>query len=142
MDVHSRLRCQVTTLGKLFTLMSFCYNLVPVAGVMPDGWEANRLASLWPRVADFSGLFTDRLQGHEHGTYFYRRRPGDANPCAKDGFQVLRSAQAATLYVQFVIQCQRLRSRLLLSRWYCRGWTTEMPPWPVFLATCSGVFSQ
>jgi len=34
--------------------------------------------------------------------------------------------QSSGSYVQFVIQCQRLRSRLLLSRWYCRGWTTEM----------------
>ena len=25
------------------------------------------------------------------------------------------------------MECQRLRSRLLLSCWYCRGWTTEMP---------------
>ena len=32
---------------------------------------------------------------------FYRRRPGDANPCAKDGFQVLRSAQAATFNSSF-----------------------------------------
>ena len=40
-------------------------------------------------------------------------------------------AVLSQLYVQFVIQCQRLRSRLLSSRWYCRGWTTEMPSWPV-----------
>ena len=32
--------------------------------------------------------------------------------------------------------------RLLSSRWYCRGWTTEMPSWPVFLPTWSGVFSR
>jgi len=41
-----------------------------------------------------------------------------------------------------VAKCQRLRSRLLLSCWYCRGWTTEMPSWPVFLPTCCGVFSR
>jgi len=37
--------------------------------------------------------------------------------------------QSSGSYVQSVIQCQRLRSRLLSSRchWYCRGWTTEMP---------------
>jgi len=50
--------------------------------------------------------------------------------------------QSLGSYVQFVIQCQRLRSRLLSSRWYCRGWTTEMPSWPVFLPTCSGDSSQ
>ena len=31
------------------------------------------------------------------------------------------ASQCSGSYVQFVIQCQRLRSRLLLSRWYCRG---------------------
>ena len=31
---------------------------------------------------------------------------------------------------------------ILSSRWYCRGGTTEMPSWPVFLPTWSGVFSR
>ena len=48
-----------------------------------------------------------------------QNRPGDANSCAKDGFQVLRSPQAAT-FNRSVIQCKRLRYRLLSSRWYCR----------------------
>ena len=46
------------------------------------------------------------------------------------------ASQSSGSYVQSVIQYQRLHSRLLLSRWYCRGWTTEMPSWPVFLPTC------
>ena len=50
------------------------------------------------------------------------------------------ASQSSGSYVQFVIQCQRLRSRLLLPR--CLAveagrWTTEMPSWPVFLPTCS-----
>ena len=44
-----------------------------------------------------------------------------------------RASQSSGSYVQFAVQCERLRSRLLSSRWYCRGWTTEMPSWPVFL---------
>jgi len=35
------------------------------------------------------------------------------------------ASQSSGSYVQFVIQCQPLLCRLLLSRWYCRGWTTS-----------------
>ena len=48
--------------------------------------------------------------------------------------------QSSGSYVQFVIQCQQLCSRLLSYRWYCRRWTTKMPSWSVF--TCSGDSSQ
>jgi len=50
--------------------------------------------------------------------------------------------QSSGSYVQFIIQCRRKRTRLSSSRWYCRGWTTEMPSWPVFLPTCFGDSSR
>jgi len=37
------------------------------------------------------------------------------------------ASQSSGSYIQSVIQCKQLCSRLLLSLWYCRGWTTEMP---------------
>jgi len=38
--------------------------------------------------------------------------------------------------------CQRLRSRLLSSYWYYRGWTTEMPFWSLFRPTFFADFSR
>jgi len=61
-------RCQVTTLGKLFTHVplppSMQYNLVPVAGQRrpATGKVTVGLASHWPCVTDLSGLSTNGLK--------------------------------------------------------------------------------
>jgi len=62
-------RCQVKTLGKLFTHMTCAsvtkqYNLVPVAGQRCPATgkvTVGGLASHWPCVTDFSGLSTNGL---------------------------------------------------------------------------------
>jgi len=61
-------RCQVTTLGKLFTHMCLSvikqYNLVPIAGRRCPATEEVTvgLASHWPCVTDLSGLSTYGLK--------------------------------------------------------------------------------